>query len=155
MPFGQVADLCRQIKVEAPFLYGAFKWCFEHFGMDTLPPESLPDGLLGFFQCLSSPSPVCAYIHPSKRCIRLLDLMMEIDIKKNCEVYQEVQNVLPILFNLLKDLRFVSKLPEAFKGVILHLQEKAMVPFQNPILDVPVDDDPDEIALYDIFNIRP
>ena len=80
-----------------------------------------------FIRCLCSTSPVCAMIHPSKKLIDFLRKEITEKILQSPSAMQFLQEEFPVLFNLLKKIKYV---PESLLSpVICALLEKALAPF--------------------------
>ena len=84
-----------------------------------------------FLQSLASTSPVCAFVHTSNEVNLLLKKMQaeEYDITRFPESMKLLQQYVPVLFNLIKNL---SAYPHTLLSPILHtLLEKAEAPFTD------------------------
>ena len=58
---------------------------------------------------MSSPSPACATIHPSERVSSLLTVMENSDITKDTTNLKVLQEEIPVIFNLIRSLRYYPK----------------------------------------------
>ena len=113
------------------FLHHIFLWCWNHFSLNyrtKCEMISLPTGICQFFKSLASVSPVCSYLPPSA--VNLAHALIEENIKQDLQKFRKVQLDLPIFFQLLKDVN-EPKLPESFKGCILHLINQCITPFKE------------------------
>lgn len=84
-----------------------------------------------FLQSLASTSPVCAFVHTSNEVNLLLKKMQaeDYDITRSPESMKLLQQYVPVLFNLIKNL---SAYPHTLLSPILHtLLEKAEAPFTD------------------------
>ena len=80
-----------------------------------------------FIRCLCSTSPVCAMIHPSEKLLNFLRKEITEKILQSPSAMQFLQEEFPVLFNLLKKIKYV---PESLLSpVICALLDKALAPF--------------------------
>lgn len=81
-----------------------------------------------FIAALSSTSPVCGLLHPSDRLFNILNTITDDDFTANPSNLEILQEEVPVLFELLRD---VSHLPKkAMKSLINALIDKANAPFK-------------------------
>ena len=105
-------------------------------------PVKLPQKTKAFFRCLGSESPVCTYLFPSS--IELIKELTEVDFKKDRERYHALQMESPIFYDLLWELKDLSRLPKEFTSLLQHLIMCAETPFNNPehrLPNLPLDDE--------------
>ena len=62
-----------------------------------------------FLSTLSSPSPVCAMIHPSERMSSLISVMLNSDITKDAVNLKVLQEEIPVIFSLICSLGYYPK----------------------------------------------
>lgn len=62
-----------------------------------------------FLSTLSSPSPVCAMIHPSERMSSLISVMLNSDITKDAVNLKVLQEEIPVIFSLIRSLGYYPK----------------------------------------------
>ena len=103
------------------------KWGVEIFGRIVEFPRSFTN----IFQLISSPSPVCSYIAPTKKVSELLLKMLEPNIKANSSIMKALQIDLPFFHNLMADLGIETCLPKEWKGLLLNLEACANKPFST------------------------
>ena len=92
----------------------------------TLMPPKLWCGLV---TALATPSPVCALVHPSERLFSLLERMKSEDITVDPEAMQTLQQEMPVLFELLRLLKYVPT--KVLSPLIAALIEKSAAPFSS------------------------
>ena len=88
---------------------------------------NFPRSLVNIFQLISSPSPVCSYIPPTKEVKQLMERIMEQNIKSNSLVMRSLQMELPFFHSLLADLEIEWCLPDVRKGLLHRPFETANV----------------------------
>ena len=113
------------------FLHHVLKWCWERYGLEGKSKPTLvflSSGVRSFIKCLASESPVCSYLPPSA--VELAFEIIEENVKDNMVKLRKIQTQLPIFYQLLKDVNG-SRLPEEFKGCVLHLINQAVTPFKE------------------------
>ena len=132
-------------------IWNIMKWSVDVFEK----PNSFPRGLRNIYQLVSSPSPVCSYIEPTEEVFSLLMKTLSSNIKSDSNVMRLLQTKLPFFHDLLSSLSVEDRIPEEWKGLILHLIDKAREPFESsesvrtPSLDGIFN--PHEICRYVIF----
>ena len=62
-----------------------------------------------FISTLSSPSPVCALVHPSERVSSLISVMSSSDITKDLVHLKVLQEEIPVVFQLLRSLGYYPR----------------------------------------------
>ena len=108
-------------------IYNVIDWSLDVF----CKTANFPRSLVNIFQLISSPSPVCSYIPPTKEVKQLMERIMEQNIKSNSLVMRSLQMELPFFHSLLADLEIESCLPDVWKGLLLHLDSCAHRPFET------------------------
>ena len=93
----------------------------------SLPLLSCPPEWSRFICALSCPSPVCAWIHPTEEVFDLLHKISLEDITVNPVLMSNLQQKIPVLFQLLRDVHHLPKryLTPLFDALI----EKSNAPF--------------------------
>ena len=99
--------------------------------VDRFSWSRLPKPLTDLFRCLCSQSSVCSYIPPTPFVNSLLESLCESNVKSNIELVRSVQRELPLFFNILSTFSIENALPEEFKGLLIYLADKSLVPFKN------------------------
>ena len=92
--------------------------------------QTTPIGVLNFFKCLASESPVCSYVLPDPDIIDIVRNLTNVKIKMDVHTMQLLQENLPVFFNLMKDVATPS-LPDDWQPLVTRLADIAAVPFQN------------------------
>lgn len=91
-----------------------------------------PKEVRPFLLSLAKPSPVCALLPPSEEMQLLLQHMKLSDIKQVPSSLQTLQSLAPILFDLVKNIKFEDgSLPPAFDDLLTQLWTKSCAPFVN------------------------
>ena len=103
------------------------KWACKLYTRTTDFPRSLGR----IFQMLSSPSPVCSYVPPTNEIYELLLKLVDHNITSDSEVMRDLQMKLPFFHDLLSELRIESSLPDVWTGLLLHLFDCSMNPFET------------------------
>lgn len=92
----------------------------------TITPPKLWSGLVA---ALATPSPVCALLHPSDRSYHLLERMKSEDITSDPAAMQALQEEVPVLFELLRLLKYVPT--KVLSPIIAALIQKSSNPFSS------------------------
>ena len=92
----------------------------------TLMPPKLWCGLVA---ALATPSPVCALVHPSERLFSLLERMKSEDITVDPVAMQTLQQEMPVLFKLMRLLKYMPT--KVLSPLIAALIEKSAAPFSS------------------------
>ena len=82
-----------------------------------------------FVSTLSSPSPVCATIHPSERMSNLISVMSSSDITKDALHLKVLQEEIPVVFNLIRSLGYYPK--EILAPLLNELSKIAFATFSS------------------------
>ena len=101
---------------------------------DSFLDNTIPRGVRAFFRCIGSESAVCSYLPPTFQCMNLLNCLIEGNMKENTKKMDQLQEELPIFFNLVKD---VGHLPLESHAMILHLMDISGKPFKQPLRQTP------------------
>ena len=83
----------------------------------------------GLIAALATPSPVCALVHPSDKLFHLLQRMKSENITVNPVAMQTLQQEKPVLFELLRLLKYVPT--KVLSPLIAALIEKSAAPFSS------------------------
>lgn len=93
-----------------------------------LAPISLRPLLLS----LAKPSPVCALVPATHEAKDLLENMKTTDVKQDPVLLQLLQNICPVLFELVKNLNVRDRsLPGVFDSLLDELWSKSIAPFEG------------------------
>lgn len=92
----------------------------------TLMPPKVWCGLIA---ALATPSPVCALVHPSDKIFHLLERMKSENITVDPVAMQTLQQEIPVLFELLRLLKYVPT--KVLSPLIAALIEKSAAPFSS------------------------
>lgn len=84
--------------------------------------------LMDFMLCLSSSSPVCAYIPPSAACKELLQKLCSPDVKSKPFIVRDLQHQIPVLYDVLCSIR-ESAFPPFWKALFDRLYRVSSAPF--------------------------
>ena len=106
-------------------IYNVMKWSAEVYNRPADFPRSLKD----IYQLISSPSPVCSYVPPTKDVSKLLLKMLDLNVKSDSSLMKTLQLELPFFHRVLADLTIETCLPEEWKGLLLHLETCSNDPF--------------------------
>jgi len=91
-----------------------------------------PKEVRPFLLSLAKPSPVCALLPPSEEMQLLLQQMKVSDIKQLPSSLQSLQLLSPVLFDLVKNLKFQGgSLPPSLNDLLTKLGIKSCAPFSN------------------------
>jgi len=104
-------------------IFSAVKWTF-----DAYTGSTIPKGIQDLFRCVASASPVCSYVYPSDSVHSTIRSLCDTGTKSDAKLLKSLQREAPIFFNILTEL-MGSCFPEEFKGLLLFLCDKSMVPF--------------------------
>ena len=116
-----------EMRVTNKAMFNVMKW-----SIDVLcRTADFPRSLVNIFQLISSPSPVCSYIPPTKNVSKLLMKMLDANIKSDSQFMIALQLELPFFHHLLADLQIESSLPEEWKGLLMHLDACSKNPFRT------------------------
>lgn len=86
-------------------------------------------GVVWLLHALATPSPVCALVHPSDKLFHLLERMKSENITVNPVAMQMLQQEIPVLFELLRLLKYVPT--KVLSPLIAALIEKSAAPFSS------------------------
>ena len=133
---GKVTDLLANRLRDLSIVGPVFDWLITHFQLTTNPVSTVPRGIINFFQCLGSKSPVCSYLFPSEENIGLVKSLTEDRITPDFPALRTLQCELPIFHGLVTSIKGVSVLPRCFQILLNHLGLCAEAPF-NPEYKIP------------------
>lgn len=119
------------LAIHSPCIKAIIDWCLQQEGKaaNKLAPELLRPLLMSF----AKPSPVCALLPPKEEMRLLIEQMAESDIKQHPVSLLSLQTTCPVLFQLVKDLKWKdSSLPTAFNPLLTTMWKKSIKPFEVP-----------------------
>ena len=103
----ELIQMIHRVDTHAPIrniLKNLLKWIYLNYMKLEFEDQSIPLGICLFLRCIGSESPVSSYLPPTLRNMILIDEILNGTIRQRGKCMDEVQQNLPIFFNMLKDL---------------------------------------------------